>query len=86
LAWSFAAGDNWQQFDLAELGRTVGVSGIGANSPLIRSFASIDRFGFGQLDAMRPKLRIRPMIPPLPRRLAERLPAYLQETCPYIVR
>ena len=86
MAWYFAAGDTWQQFDLAELGRTFGVSGIGANSPLIRSFSRIDRFGFGQLDASRPKLRIRPMIPPLPRRLAERLPAYLQETCPYIVR
>ena len=67
MAWYFAAGDNWQQFDLAELGQTFGVSGVGANSPLIRSFSRIDRFGFGQLDATRPKLRIRPMIPPLSR-------------------
>jgi len=81
----FAAGYDWHQFDLGELGHTFGVSGSGANSPLVRSFARIDRFGFGQLDAQRPKLRIRPMIPPLSRRLAERLPGYLQETCPYIV-
>jgi hypothetical protein len=82
----FAAGYDWHQFDLGELGQTFGVSGVGVNSPLVRSFGRIDRFGFGQLDANRPKLRIRPMIPPLSRRLAERLPHYLQETCPYIIR
>ena len=86
MAWYFAAGDNWHQFELDELGRTFGVAGVGVNSPLIRSLGRIDRFGFGQLDASRPKLRIRPMIPPLSRRLAERLPQYLQDTCPYIVR
>jgi hypothetical protein len=86
MAWYFAAGDNWHQFELDELGRTFGVAGAGANSPLIRSLGRIDRFGFGQLDASRPKLRIRPMIPPLSRRLAERLPQYLQDNCPYIIR
>ena len=82
----FAAGYDWHQFELDELGRTFGVAGAEPNSPLIRSLGRIDRFGFGQLDAGRPKLRIRPMIPPLSRRLAERLPQYLQDTCPYIVR
>ena len=55
MAWYFAAGDNWHQFDLDELGRTFGVAGVGVNSPLIRSFGRIDRFGFGQLDASRPE-------------------------------
>ena len=72
--------------ELDELGRTFGVAGTGANSPLIRSLGRIDRFGFGQLDAGRPKLRIRPMVPPLSRRLAERLPPDLQDSCPYIIR
>jgi hypothetical protein len=86
IATYFIAGDDWHQFELDELGHTFAVSKTGPNSPLVGTLDRIDRFGFGQLDAQRPKLRIRPMIPPLSRRHAERLPHYLQETCPYITR
>lgn len=86
MATHFAAGEDWHQFELDELGRSFGVGGVGTSSPLIRSFGRIDRFGFGQLDPNRPTLRIRPTIPPISRRLAERLPSYLYDTCPYILR
>jgi hypothetical protein len=86
MATFFAAGDTWHQFELDELGRSFGVGGTGPSSPLVRSFGRIDRFGFGTLDPRRPTLRIRPMIPPIARHLAARMPSYLYETCPYIVR
>jgi hypothetical protein len=82
----FAAGFDWHQFELAELGATFGISARGRHSPLLRCFDRIDRFGFGHLDAATPKLQIRPAIPPISRRLAERIPGYLTDTCPYIVR
>lgn len=82
----FEAGYDWHHFDLDDLGRTFGVGGTGPSSPLVRSLGRIDRFGFGKIDKQLPKLRIRPMIPPLSRRFAERLPAYLANTCPYLIR
>jgi hypothetical protein len=33
MAWYFAVGDTWHQFDLDELGQTFGVAGMGLNSP-----------------------------------------------------
>ena len=33
MAWYFAAGDTWHQFDLDELGRTFGVAGVGRQQP-----------------------------------------------------
>ena len=86
MATYFAAGDTWHHFALDELAGSFGVGGVRINSPLIRSFGRIDRFGFGQLDRNGPKLRIRTLIPPLSRRLAERLPSYLYDSCPYITR
>jgi hypothetical protein len=86
MATYFAAGDTWHQFDLDQLACSFGVSGRGSNSPLVRTLGRIDRFGFGQVDAHRPTVRIRTMIPPIPRRLAERMPGYLADTCPYIIR
>jgi hypothetical protein len=49
MATYFAAGENWHHFDLDELGQTFGVSGVGVNSPLVRSFARIDRLGSDSL-------------------------------------
>jgi hypothetical protein len=51
-----------------------------------RTITGIDHFGFGRFDPNLPKLQIRPMIPPLSRRAAERLPSYLSNNCPYIIR
>ena len=82
----FAAGYDWHHFDLDELGATFGVRGTGISSPLLRSFDRIHRFGFGQIQPTTPKLKIRTAIAPLPRRFAERIPAYLADTCPYVVR
>jgi hypothetical protein len=83
----FEAGHLWHQFDLHELAATFGGNAHkGINAPIIRSLGRIDRFGFGQLAPASPKLRIRQAIPPLSQRIARRIPSYLADTCPYIVR
>lgn len=83
----FAAGDTWLRFDLLDLALTFGVSVTrSVNSPLMRALGRIDLFGFGRLDDQQPKLRVRTAIPPISRRHAERIPRYLLEDCPYIVR
>jgi hypothetical protein len=82
-----AAGETWINFELADLGKPLGIGyNNGANNPLIRSLERIDRFGFGRLELAKPLLRLRTAIPPISRRLAERIPDYLAATCPYIVR
>ena len=88
FGWYFEAGHRWHHFELDELAATFGVGhvGHGRNAPVTRSLARIARFGFGQLSPVGPKLLIRPAIPPLSRRLARTIPAYLADTCPYIVR
>ncbi len=82
----FANGDTYINFLLDDLGATFGVGGIGDASPLLRAIDRIERFGFGRIDTFRPLLRVRPSIPPLSRRLARRLPGYLADICPYVVR
>ena len=82
-----AAGETWIQFELQDLAQTFGIgySG-GVNNPVLRTIERIHRFGFGQLHPTAPKLHIRTMIPPISRRFAERIPGYLADICPYIVR
>ena len=83
----FAQGDTWLQFDILDLALTFGLgSQLSRHAPLSRAIERIDRFGFGQLDMRTPTLRVRTAIPPIPRRQAERIPGYLSEECPYIVR
>jgi hypothetical protein len=82
----FAAGYEWHQFDLGELAATFGVGGQHRNSALLRSLQRIDRFGFGRLEHDTPKFRIRTAIPPLAKSVARVIPAYLADTCPYLVR
>lgn len=87
FATYIAAGETWINFELADLGKTFGIGyNNGANNPVIRSLERIDRFGFGRLELTKPLLRLRTAIPPISRRLAERIPDYLAATCPYIVR
>lgn len=82
----FAAGDTWVQFELTDLGQTFGLGhGTGPNSPLLRAIGRIHRFGFGHLDPHRPTLKVRTAIPPISRQMAERIPSYLTDVCPYII-
>ena len=85
-AWYFTAGDVWHQIELDDLGATFGVSARGVNSPILRSFQRIDRFGFGKIEPISPRVRIRTAIPPLSRQMARVIPAYLAEHCPYLIR
>ena len=80
----FAAGHDHHQLGLDELGATFGIRG--RNNVLVRSLSRIDRFGFGRLAPNTPTLRIRTAIPPLAQRVAQRIPAHLADTCPYIIR
>jgi hypothetical protein len=81
----FAAGDTWVQFELGDLGASFGLSARNGGT-LLRAIERIHRFGYGQLDLRTPTLRVRTAIPPLPRRHAERIPTYLLDHCPYVVR
>ena len=87
FGYYLATGDTWINFELGDLAQTFGIGyNNGTNNPLIRSIQRIDRFGFGRLDPIKPLLRLRTAIPPISRRLAERIPGYLADTCPYIIR
>jgi hypothetical protein len=87
FAWYFEAGHLSHHFQLEDLAATFGGNAAkGINAPIIRSLDRIDRFGFGQLSTTEPKLLIRPAIPPLSRRTARPIPAYLADNCPYIVQ
>jgi len=86
FATYFTAGDVWLDFELPDLAQTFGLGHTGINSPLMRTIGRIHRFGFGQIAGSRTHLAIRTAIPPISRRHAERIPSYLTDICPYIIR
>lgn len=78
LAAGFDGHPEGYPLDAQRTARALGIGHrAGSTSPFIRSLARAERFGLARIDA--PRLEVRRRIPPLTRRLVDRLPPDLRD-------